>query len=330
MVRRELKHVHTKLSCRISPPASVRVRLTVTVMKPHQSNQADAFSDEEVRLIWKEVKLIRGWTRAQFFQKFQEANPEFVTANWNHKHLEKLLVSKPKNKKREPVPSQWYPCIANTFGWSSSQFEQYLKTGNRPVTLFRDMDPKSWQEIPRVECPHPYPNLPDGNNSAPPFQRNLASDIFFVAGWKVRLQADVRYRVTCDFVRNKVWPEVEIVLYVRVPHTEMWQRAASFGSVTSLNCASDVTPQVEEWLITCWGKRVIADDAPWFYFVPVPEFDLDATVGRLKLRFSAPNRQGKEGGAPVSMSAAESSPVVHMQAVEAPHEGRGKPEAANS
>lgn len=284
-------------------------------MKPHESNQSDAFSDEEVRLIWKEVKLVRGWTRAQFCQKFQETNPEFATPTWNYKHLEKFMVSKPKKKKREPVPSQWYPRIARTFGWSPFQFEQYLKTGNRPVTLFREIVPKSHQEIPRVEWPRPHTDLPDGNNSSPPFRRNLHNDIFYVAGWKVRLLTNVRYRVTCDFVRNEAWPEVETVLYERAPHTEMWQRATSFGSVTSLNCASDVTPQVEEWLITCWGKSVIADDAPWFYFVPVPGFDLDTTAGRLKLRFSTPNREGGESGLPVPTSATESSPTVHMQAV---------------
>jgi hypothetical protein len=184
---------------------------------------------------------------------------------------------------------------------------------DEPAT-FRDIVPKSWQRLPLVECPRPHPV---GNNSTPPFQRNLGGDIYYVAGWNIRLRANTHYRVTCDFVRNNVWPEIEIILYERVPRTESWKRAESFGAVTSGNGASDVTPQVEEWLITCWGKNVIADNAPWYDFVPDPEaFDLDSTAGLLKLHFSAPKRQVGEGGLPVSTVATGFSPAVHMRVVE--------------
>ena len=209
--------------------------------------------------------------------------------------------------------------LASAFGYQNDWRAMFQKLGGKPPPLpteapaFREIQAKSWQRLPLVECPHPYP---DGSNSTLPFQRELGGDIYYAAGWIVRLQANAHYRVTCDFVRNAVWPEIEIVLYERVPHTESWKRGGSFGAVTSLNRASDVTPQVEEWLITCWGKKVIADAASWFDFVPETS-DLDTTgAGLLKVRFSAPNRQSGEGGLPVSTSAAESSPEVHVQLVE--------------
>jgi hypothetical protein len=213
--------------------------------------------------------------------------------------------------------------LASAFGYGNNWRTMLEKLGGKPPPMpasaqlyFRDINPKTWQPILPAERPHPHP--PDAIDSPPPFQHNLGGDVCFVAGWNLRLQANMHYRVTCDFVRNNVWPEVEIVLYERVLHTEMWKRADSFGAITSGKRSADVTSQVEEWLITAWGKNVIADNAPWFYFVPVPKFDLDVIAGLLKLPFSAPNlnRQESEGELPVSKLSVESSPAVRMQIVD--------------
>lgn len=177
-------------------------------------------------------------------------------------------------------------------------------------SYFRDINPQTWQPILPAERPHPHAS--DANNSVPPFQRNLGNDVFFVAGWNLRLQANVRYRVTCAFIRNDTWPEIEIVLYERVPDTEGWRRGHSFGAVTSGRCASDFVTQVEEWLITVWGKHVIADNVPWYDFTPALDFDLDTTVGLLKLHFSAPNRSEDKN----RLLAAKSSQTILIQVVE--------------
>ena len=270
-----------------------------------------------------------GLSQKQFCKKLIEAC--HVSSNTDHKSvnventLRQLQYVLSRNRKlNAPLAADY----AKTLNITIKEFDEKLRHSpaasatvspaiqkrlNEPAT-FRDIVPRFWKRLPRVECPRPHA---DGNNSTPPFQPNLGGDICYVDGWNIRLQASVHYRVTCDFVRNNVWPEVEIVLYEHDPHTKSWKRAESFGAVTSGKCASEFTPQVEEWLITCWGKNVIADDSFWFHFAPVPEaFDLDTTAGLLKLRFSAPNHQGGEGGLHVSKSAAESCPTVHMQVVE--------------
>jgi hypothetical protein len=116
-----------------------------------------------------------------------------------------------------------------------------------------------------------------------------------------------------------VWPEIEIVLYQRVPPTDqgggVWKRVVSAGAVTSGECASDLTPQSEDWLITCWGKTVIASDAPWLAFVP-ETCDLDTKNAVLTLSFLAPNGHDGEGGLSTFPAMAGSRSVFHMQAVD--------------
>lgn len=121
--------------------------------------------------------------------------------------------------------------------------------------------------------------------------------------------------MTCDFVRNNVWLELEIVVYERVLHTEQWKRGASFGSVTSPDSAADFTPDVSVVLITCWGKLVISDVAPWQDFVPDTS-QRDNAAGWLKLHFSAPEGHGDEGGSTVATVPAEAAPVVQVRLVQ--------------
>jgi len=180
---------------------------------------------------------------------------------------------------------------------------------------FRDVKPKFWQEIRFEERPHPFPP-PDSSKLTPPFSEKPSGEYCHVGGWHLYLLKGARYKVTCDFVHNDVWPEIEIVVYVRVPHTQMWKRGESFGAVTTDKTDADVIPQIEETFITVWGKTVSARDAPWFDFTPATS-DLKVKAdGCLKLRFSAPNRQHGGAGYPESASKAESSPEVQLRLVE--------------
>src|SRR6267142_1419551 len=137
--------------------------------------------------------------------------------------------------------------------------------------LFRDIQIKCWQEIPLEERPHPFP--PVSLSPPPPFQPKPIGEVDYVSGWNIRLRAGLRYQLSYDFGKNDMWPEIEIVLYQRVPRLnqggELWKRAVSAGALsTSGEWPSEVTPLGDEWLVTCWGKTLIAWNAPWWAFVP--------------------------------------------------------------
>jgi TIR domain len=182
---------------------------------------------------------------------------------------------------------------------------------------FRDIQLKRWQEIVIDERPHPFP--PVAATIPPPFPPKSSAEVFYVDGWNIRLRAGGRYRLTSDRGEHQVWPEIEIVLYQRVPRTDLggglWKRVVSIGSITSAEPASDVTPSGEDWLITCWGKRVVARDAPWWAFVPGTH-NLDTDSATLTLTFSAPYPYDLTGGLPLPPAEADSCSVLRMQAVE--------------
>lgn len=100
----------------------------------NDEQQSVPYSDDEVRNFWREITNIRGWQRRQLWQAFKDANHDYIgeVKNWSHKRLEKFLVVKPKNGRREPVPPEWHPRLAKTLGWSPFQYRQYLATGVRP------------------------------------------------------------------------------------------------------------------------------------------------------------------------------------------------------
>lgn len=183
--------------------------------------------------------------------------------------------------------------------------------------FFRDIQHRRWQEIPFTERPHPFPPI---NKKPPPlFELKPSGEVDYIAGWNIRLQAGVRYRLTYDFGTNDAWQEIEIVLYQRrVPGMnqggELWKRAFSAGAVTSVERASDITPQSEDWLITCWGKTVIAWDAPWWDFVP-ESYALDSKNAVLSLSFADPDSQDGEGGLSTFPPMAGSRSVLYMKAV---------------
>jgi hypothetical protein len=161
---------------------------------------------------------------------------------------------------------------------------------------FRDILLKRWQEIPIEERPRPFP--PVTATSSFPFPLKPPGEIDYVEGWHVRLRSNVRYRLAYTFCTNDLWPEIEIVLFQRLLANDrgvgVWKRVVSAGAITSGEAASDVTPQSEDWLITCWGKTLIAWDAPWWAFVP-ETYDLDPNGTVLTLSFSAPDDTHRDG-----------------------------------
>jgi hypothetical protein len=178
--------------------------------------------------------------------------------------------------------------------------------------FFRDIHLKNGQEIPFEERPRPWPRIIQIPSL--PFAPKLNGEFDYVAGWNCRLLTNVRYALTYDFGKNEAWPEIEIVLYQRVlgisQGSGLWKRVVSAGAVTSSECASEVTPQSEDWLITCWGKTLIARDAPWLAFVP-ETYDLDTKSIVLTLVFSAPSGDG-EG----SLVYPETRSALHMRAMD--------------
>ena len=174
---------------------------------------------------------------------------------------------------------------------------------------FRNILLKRWQEIPIDECPRPP--SPITGYSPPPFSLKPGGEVYYVDGWHIGLRRNGRYLLTYTFGRSQVWPEIEIVLYQREPRTGLWKRDVSCGAVTSDECAAGVTPYSEDWLITCWGKHVIAWDAPWWPFVPkTHEPDGAAST----LHFAPPDWSDGEGRLPVSAPVPLSA--IRIQAVE--------------
>jgi|GEM_PF-3346092 len=182
---------------------------------------------------------------------------------------------------------------------------------------FRDILLRRWQEISFEERPHPFP--PITNNASPPFPPKLSGEVDYVAGWNIRLLVGARYELTYDFGKNDGWPEIEIVLYQRVPRMApgggLWKRVVSAGAVSSGEGASEVTPQSEDWLITCWGKTQIAWDAPWWAFAP-ETYDLDTRNAVLALSFADQKGLDVDGGLSTFPAMAGSRSALHMRAVD--------------
>ena len=116
---------------------------------------------------------------------------------------------------------------------------------------------------------------------------------------------------------NDLWPEIEIVLYQRLLANDhsvgVWKRVVSAGAITSGEAASEVTPQSDDWLITCWGKTVVAWDAPWWAFVPETS-DLDVAGTALTLSFSSPTDTHPDRRPSTSPARAGSRATLLMQA----------------
>ena len=105
----------------------------------------------------------------------------------------------------------------------------------------------------------------------PPFPPK--KETHYVSACNIRLKALARYDLKPLIHLEQAWPEMEIVLYQCIPLVTavdgFWKRMASFGAVSSGKGPSHITPEGENWLITCWGKRRIGWDEPWWPFVPV-------------------------------------------------------------
>lgn len=136
---------------------------------------------------------------------------------------------------------------------------------------FRDAVVRQFQPIPLEDRPQP----PTRNAARSfPFPLNPSSDIDYVDGGHVRLRSDSVYEVTHETRTDSRWPEIEVVLYQRSPAPEVpqpvWKRTASAGAVTTPGSTTlSVVPVNEDWLITCWGKRIIGWEEPWWSFVPL-------------------------------------------------------------
>lgn len=173
---------------------------------------------------------------------------------------------------------------------------------------FRDIQPRQWQEIPLTERPHPYPD-PFPRKQIP-FETKPA-EFDYVAGWNVRLSTRIHYLLKYDFGKSAGWPEIEIVFFERGPGM-VWKRTLSAGAITSGQHAPLITPQNEDWLITCWGKTVVARDAVWWNFVP-DSYDLDCKSEVLELSFAASSGEGATDGHIASVAHYRS--LVYLTAV---------------
>ena len=204
------------------------------------------------------------------------------------------------------------PAPRSTSAASSVDSEQPAVAG---FPAFRDILLKRWQEIPIEERPRPVPPVPA--TSYFPFPLKPRGEIDYVEGWHVRLRSNLRYRLAFTFCSNDLWPEIEIVLYQRLLANDhsvgVWKRVVSAGAITSGEAASEVTPQSDDWLITCWGKTVVAWDAPWWAFVPETS-DLDVAGTALTLSFSSPTDTHPDRRPSTSPARAGSRATLLMQA----------------
>ena len=149
----------------------------------------------------------------------------------------------------------------------------------------------SFQLISLEERPHPYP-LEHKPLSPDP---SLNDEICQVEGWNLYLDENTRYRVTCDFARNEVWPEIEVVTYSHCGDG-VWKRMESFGAVTTVGNYSELTTQTSgkfvgaqpvprKVFVAVFGKRAIDRVEPWYNLMPASTFKLDNEAGLLKLHF---------------------------------------------
>lgn len=183
------------------------------------------------------------------------------------------------------------------------------------VPTFRDILLRDWQELANEELPSPHTR----NSAPPPFSPKPSSEVDYVSGWNVRLRAGKRYKLTYQFGTNDSWAEIEIVLYQREQQMGAsgggWKRVMSAGAVTSSAWPEEVTPQSEDWLVTCWGKTIIGWDAPWWAFAP-ETYDEDKEKGVLALSFAGHHGIGSQSELSEVPTLSGSRSVLRLRALD--------------
>jgi hypothetical protein len=137
---------------------------------------------------------------------------------------------------------------------------------------------KQWQRIPLDQRPFPFPE-------------GVSGDFDYIECWGMRLQTGSRYKLRFTFHTSADWEELECVFYLRAPmgtpDAGTWKRVISAGAAVALEeDPEEFTATGEDWLVTCWGKRVSSGQYPWLVLWPA-EQRLEPEDGALVLSFAA-------------------------------------------
>lgn len=233
------------------------------------------------------IRLPKGWRKKlrriyQHKWKYQnEADFLADTPTLSRKTLDRAESSKDK------MSPASFDLLVRKCGYQDRP--ELLNALNDAFSLFGEIKICPWQEIGSEERPWPFP--PPGSWAMPPFPPK--ENTHYVSACNICLKALTCYDLKPLIRTNPTWHEIEIVLYQCVPRASavdgLWKRMASFGAVSSGKGLSQLTPEGEHWLVTCWGKHRIARDEPWWPFVPI-DCTLDKTRRKLTASF-APTAQ---------------------------------------
>jgi hypothetical protein len=125
----------------------------------------------------------------------------------------------------------------------------------------------------------------------------------------MRLQTGSRYIMEFKLQTSPEWEELECVFYLRAPmgspDAGTWKRVISAGAAVALEEHSEeLTTTGEDWLVTCWGKRVSAGSYPWLVLWPAEQRLMGEGGRTLVVSFAAERHDAHAQIASVSLTAA--------------------------
>jgi hypothetical protein len=164
------------------------------------------------------------------------------------------------------------------------------------LPYFRDVRKKQWQRIPLDQRPFP-------------FAEGVHGDFDIIDCWGMRLQTGSRYIMEFKLQTSPEWEELECVFYLRAPmgspDAGTWKRVISAGAAVALEEHSEeLTTTGEDWLVTCWGKRVSAGSYPWLVLWPAEQRLMGEGGRTLVVSFAAERHDAHAQIASVSLTAA--------------------------
>lgn len=251
------------------------------------------------RDLFAEVQRANGWSRETLAEKLTEDAKVKGLPKCNYcKRSTEYWETNPTAGKRHSAPRDYR--VAHLHQWFSEQitdakFTERLEaiapsTAERvplPFPFFGEIQIRPWQEIASSERPYRFP--PPDRCSMPPFPPKKG--MHYASGCNIRLRPLTRYDLKPLIRPQPTWPEIEIVLYQAVGRDitvdASWMRMASYGAVSSGKGPTQITPEGGHWLLTCWGKRRIAWDEPWWPLEPI-DCTLDKTGKKLTASFAPP------------------------------------------
>ncbi len=167
------------------------------------------------------------------------------------------------------------------------------------LPYFREVRKKRWQRIPLDQRPFPFPE-------------GVGGDFDMIECWGMRLQTGSRYTLDIDLQTSADWEELECVFYLRAPmgtpDAGKWKRVISAGAAVALeHYPQELTATGEDWLVTCWGKRVSSGSYPWLLLWPAEQRLKPEDRRTLVLSFATERDSATAEVAYVSLTALEQS-----------------------